>query len=167
MLPIINTQMKILRYVITGSGCILTILSENLRRIQMFGEYNIARITLTQELMDEFLTVTNVSDGDLQFNSIALQLGEYNAIWIHAVENDPVFYNRPQFPYPVDPDRTAIPPECTKNCQWRQAFHWDLQRNALRLEAPNMVEKYRCGWNLKPGHIGGDPLDYAPCIYSQ
>lgn len=27
-----------------------------------------------------------------------------------------------------------------------------------------MVQPERCGWNLLPGRLGGDPLDYAPCI---
>ena len=28
-----------------------------------------------------------------------------------------------------------------------------------------MIEPIRCGWNIKPGAIGGRPLDYEPCIF--
>ncbi|WWT36912.1 hypothetical protein [Escherichia phage UPWr_E1] len=42
-----------------------------------------------------------------------------------------------------------------------------MQRNALRTETVSMVSKYRCGWNIKPGRIGGHPLDYEACIYSK
>jgi hypothetical protein len=71
----------------------------------------------------------------------------------------------PKRPTPVDPTSGSVPPECAKDCKWRQTFSFDRQRNALRCEAANMVEAYRCGWNLKPGVLGGHALDYAACTY--
>jgi len=64
---------------------------------------------------------------------------------------------------PTNPDR----PYCSKECTWRQAYNGSsLQKNALRLESGWNIEKQRCGWNLKPGFVGGHPLDYAPCTYT-
>jgi len=69
-------------------------------------------------------------------------------------------------PSPSDPFNSGAPPECADECCYRQRFDgFDLQRNALRTETASMVEPFRCGWNLKPGLIGGHPLDYEPCIY--
>lgn len=69
-------------------------------------------------------------------------------------------------PTPVDPSNTDEPPICVKDCRFRQKFTgFTLQRNALRSELASMVAADRCGWNLKPGHIGGHPLDYAPCDF--
>lgn len=68
-------------------------------------------------------------------------------------------------PVPSDPTNTD-PPECAKDCPWRHRFSgFDLQRNALRMETASMIHEDRCGWNIKPGHIGGHPLDYEPCIF--
>lgn len=70
-------------------------------------------------------------------------------------------------PTPLDPTNTN-PPTCSTDCKWRQRFTgYDLQRNALRMETASMVQPERCGWNLKPGRIGGHPLDYAPCTFTK
>ncbi len=70
-------------------------------------------------------------------------------------------------PAPADPANTD-PPTCSKECGYRLRFvGYDLQRNALRMETASMVQAERCGWNLKPGRIGGHPLDYAPCTYTK
>ena len=111
----------------------------------------------------------------------ALQAGELREapVFMDVYSNDPVLRGRhvyedggwtyvgppPKRPKPVDPSRRAVPPECAKDCKWRQTFSFDRQRNALRCEAANMVEVYRCGWNLKPGVLGGHHLDYAACTY--
>lgn len=69
-------------------------------------------------------------------------------------------------PKPVDPENTDAPPECKAGCPYRQAFTgFDLQRNALRSELASMIIPWRCGWNIKPGKIGGHPLDYAECTH--
>jgi len=68
-------------------------------------------------------------------------------------------------PVAADPSNTDQPPVCSTDCPYRHS--WDgnkLQRNALRLESGWSIERHRCGWNIKPGRLGGDPLDYAPCI---
>ena len=71
-------------------------------------------------------------------------------------------------PRPVDPTNTEEPPVCSRECKYRQQFKgYDLQRNALRTETVSMVHPWRCGWNLRPGHIGGHPLDYAECIFKE
>lgn len=68
---------------------------------------------------------------------------------------------------PADPS-DHDPPTCSADCKWRQRFSgYDLQRNALRVETASMVQPERCGWNLKPGRIGGHPLDYAPCTFTK
>ena len=68
-------------------------------------------------------------------------------------------------PKASDPTNTD-PPLCAVDCTWRQKYTgFALQRNALRSELASMIEPFRCGWNLKPGRIGGDPLDYEPCIH--
>jgi len=69
-------------------------------------------------------------------------------------------------PTPLCQDDPTTPPECEAECRYRQKFNgFTLQRNALRSELATMVDPYRCGWNLKPGKMGGHPLDYAPCIW--
>ena len=69
-------------------------------------------------------------------------------------------------PEPADTTNTDAPPECKVNCKYRQRFTgYDLQRNALRTETASMVCEWRCGWNIKPGRIGGHPLDYEACIF--
>lgn len=70
-------------------------------------------------------------------------------------------------PVAEDSECRVQPPVCSLDCRYRQQFSgFDLQRNALRSELASMVDSARCGWNLKPGHLGGRPLDYAPCILS-
>jgi hypothetical protein len=70
-------------------------------------------------------------------------------------------------PTKIDINMPGIPPVCSEECKYMQSYSaFSLQRNALRMETPSLIAKYRCGWNLKPGHIGGDPLDYAPCSFS-
>ena len=70
-------------------------------------------------------------------------------------------------PNPSDPTNTDIPPTCKPDCPYRQKFGgYDLQRNALRMETVSLVQSERCGWNIKPGKIGGHPLDYEACIYT-
>lgn len=114
--------------------------------------------------------------------SEALLTGDLQSapVYMDMYSNDPVFHGRYIYkdgcwewvgkpsirPRPASPDNEAIPPECTKECKWRQSITFDLQRNALRLEISYLVEKYRCGWNLRPGVMGGRPLDYEPCIYT-
>lgn len=69
-------------------------------------------------------------------------------------------------PRPVDPDNTDPPPACASQCRYRQRFTgYARQRNALRSELAHMVSEWRCGWNLMPGRLGGQPLDYAPCWF--
>lgn len=69
---------------------------------------------------------------------------------------------RPKAEDPTNSD----PPLCVDDCIWRQKYTgFALQRNALRSELASMIEHFRCGWNLKPGLIGGQPLDYAPCTH--
>lgn len=69
---------------------------------------------------------------------------------------------RPKAEDPTNSD----PPLCADDCTWRQKYTgFALQRNALRSELASMIEPFRCGWNLKPGLIGGQPLDYAPCTH--
>lgn len=71
-------------------------------------------------------------------------------------------------PTASDPLNDVEPPTCKADCPYRQEFRgYDLQRNALRTETVSIVSKYRCGWNIKPGRIGGHPLDYEACIYSK
>jgi len=71
-------------------------------------------------------------------------------------------------PVAVDRLNTEEPPVCAKNCQWRKLWEGDrLQHNGLRIESGWLVEKARCAWNLKPGHLGGRALDYAPCIMEE
>lgn len=71
-------------------------------------------------------------------------------------------------PVAADPTNPGLPPACSNDCRWRQVFNdYDLQRNSYRMEMASMVEEYRCGWNLKPGKIGGHPLDYATCIFKK
>lgn len=72
-------------------------------------------------------------------------------------------------PRPVPEDYTNPDvPVCVTNCEYRITFDgYDLQRNALRTETAHMVQRERCGWNLKQGTIGGHPLDYAPCTFNQ
>lgn len=73
-----------------------------------------------------------------------------------------------QSPSPIDPENNEPPPKCSKDCLYRHHFNgFDLQRNALRSELASMIDKRRCGWNIKPGHIGGHTLDYAPCTYKE
>lgn len=68
-------------------------------------------------------------------------------------------------PNPEDPTNPGRP-FCKKKCQYRQSYNgYSLQKNALRSELASMIQSERCGWNLKLNHIGGHPLDYAPCIY--
>lgn len=56
-------------------------------------------------------------------------------------------------------------PTCCPECVWRQRYTgFARQRNALRIELASMVEPWRCGWDIKPGCIGGHPLDYEPCV---
>lgn len=70
-------------------------------------------------------------------------------------------------PKPVDPTNTDIPPTCEQDCPYRQKFEgYDRQRNALRMETASLVQPERCGWNIKPGKIGGNPLDYEACIFT-
>lgn len=65
-------------------------------------------------------------------------------------------------PTPVDPGNTRARPVCSRDCKWRINACMNKQQNALRVET--MVERHRCGWNIKPGVIGGNSLDYAPCL---
>lgn len=68
-------------------------------------------------------------------------------------------------PVPEDQEN-ADPPECKKECRYRQIYRGlALQKNALRCELASMIVPERCGWNILPGRIGGDPLDYAPCYF--
>lgn len=70
-------------------------------------------------------------------------------------------------PLPADPTNTDPPPTCAEGCRYMQKFTgFSLQKNALRMEMASMIEPVRCGWNIKPGAIGGSPLDYAPCIFA-
>lgn len=70
-------------------------------------------------------------------------------------------------PKPVDPANTDNPPSCKADCPYRQTFKgYDLQKNALRTETASLVQAERCGWNIKPGKLGGRPLDYEACIYT-
>jgi len=74
----------------------------------------------------------------------------------------------PKRPRPTHPDNTDIPPVCSPDCRWRRTYRdYDRQRNALRMETAHMVQAARCGWNIKPGHLGGRDLDYEPCICSE
>lgn len=69
-------------------------------------------------------------------------------------------------PRATDPENTESAPECSVDCRYRQKYTgFALQRNALRCELASMVEPFRCGWNIKPGALGGRPLDYEPCIF--
>lgn len=112
----------------------------------------------------------------------AIQAGELREtpVYMDVYSNDPVFSGRyvyvdggwtyvgrpPKRPTPADPERIgSVPPECTKDCKWRQTFSFDRQRNALRCESANLINTYRCGWNLKPGYVGGHLLDYDACTY--
>lgn len=71
-------------------------------------------------------------------------------------------------PRPADPENVDDAPECKRECAYRQTFRgFDLQRNALRMETAYMISPVRCGWNLLPGRIGGRPLDYSPCTFSE
>lgn len=70
-------------------------------------------------------------------------------------------------PSPADPTNMDIPPTCKPDCPYRQKFNgYDLQRNALRMETASLVQAERCGWNIKPGKIGGHPLDYEACTFT-
>lgn len=69
-------------------------------------------------------------------------------------------------PTAVDPENKDAPPTCKAGCAYKQKFSsFSLQRNAIRTETTHMIAVNRCGWNLKPGVIGGSPLDYAPCVF--
>ena len=69
-------------------------------------------------------------------------------------------------PQATDPQNDGPAPICAEECRYRQKFTgFALQRNALRSELASMIEPYRCGWNIKPGALGGRPLDYEPCIH--
>lgn len=71
-------------------------------------------------------------------------------------------------PNPVDPTNVDEPPICREDCHYRQKFNgYELQQNALRTETASMVQSERCGWNIKPGRIGGHPLDYEACIFTR
>jgi hypothetical protein len=73
----------------------------------------------------------------------------------------------PRRPRPTDPENNGPRPECADECNYRQKYTgYALQRNALRMELASMVHPYRCGWNIKPGRIGGDPLDYEACYHN-
>ena len=73
-----------------------------------------------------------------------------------------------QRPKAVDPTNTDGPPACSRDCRYRQRFDGHkLQANALRMETGHLVETHRCGWNIKPGAMGGHPLNYAPCTYTE
>jgi len=53
-------------------------------------------------------------------------------------------------------------PTCKTVCKYRMPYETPgLQRNALRIEIFSPTD--RCGWNIKPGRIGGNPDDYYPC----
>jgi len=68
-------------------------------------------------------------------------------------------------PIAADPTNMGRP-YCSEKCKWRQSYNdCHLQKNALRVELGWIIEKDRCGWNLKPGHPGGHPLDYMPCTF--
>jgi hypothetical protein len=111
----------------------------------------------------------------------AVQAGELrrSPVFKDEYSNDPVFSGRyiyddggwnyvaepPARPNPSDPTTESVPPECAKNCKWRQTFSFDRQKNTLRCEVSNLIETNRCGWNLKPGAMGGHALDYAACTY--
>lgn len=70
----------------------------------------------------------------------------------------------PKRPRPEDPEREAVPPACEPGCRWQMIISTERQQNALRMELVSLVEECRCGWNLKPGQMGGPhPLDFAPC----
>jgi hypothetical protein len=59
-----------------------------------------------------------------------------------------------------------FPPKCKENCNYRQKYcSASLQVNALRVEIFSPSD--RCGWNLKPGRVGGRPDDYFPCTFSR
>ena len=66
-------------------------------------------------------------------------------------------------PVRIDPENKKPRPICSKNCKWKINASMKKQQNALRVET--MVDPSRCGWNIKPGMIGGHPLDYAPCAF--
>jgi hypothetical protein len=111
----------------------------------------------------------------------AVQAGELcgEPVFKDVYSSDPVFNFRyvyedggwssvgtpPDRPTPIDPARDSVPPECAMDCKWWKTFNFDIQQNALRLDAASIIEIYRCGWNLKPGVIGGHALDYAACTY--
>ena len=68
-------------------------------------------------------------------------------------------------PTPADPENSE-PPACKKDCKYRQIYNgFSLQKNALRCELASMIVPERCGGNILPGRIGGDPINYAPCYY--
>lgn len=67
-------------------------------------------------------------------------------------------------PSRVCEDNKTTRPVCQATCKWRIKANFNLQRNALRIET--MVESNRCGWNIKPGVMGGHPLDYEPCFFA-
>jgi hypothetical protein len=70
-------------------------------------------------------------------------------------------------PTAMDSSNKAKPPVCEEGCRYRQAFSgFDRQQNALRMETTHLIATDRCGWNIKPGRLGGHPLDYAPCTFS-
>lgn len=72
----------------------------------------------------------------------------------------------PSRPIAVDPENNAEPPKCSPDCRYRQSFsQFRQQRNALRSELASLIATDRCGWNIKEGHLGGDPLDYYPCTF--
>lgn len=71
-----------------------------------------------------------------------------------------------QRPIAADPENRDEPPVCSAQCRYRQSFgEFSLQRNALRSELASMIATDRCGWNIKPGRIGGRPLDYDQCVF--
>jgi hypothetical protein len=81
--------------------------------------------------------------------------------WVHV---DPC----PSRPRPADPTNVEDVPGCKQGCTYLQYFtDYSLQRNALRMETAHMINPRRCGWNLLPGRIGGRPLDYSPCTFSE
>lgn len=55
-------------------------------------------------------------------------------------------------------------PKCSASCKYRMPYEQlKPQKNALRIEM--FYPSDRCGYNLKPGRIGGRPDDYYPCSF--
>lgn len=58
--------------------------------------------------------------------------------------------------------RECRPPKCSAGCKYRMKYASDQRQvNALRVETIPFQD--RCGWDIKPGRIGGRPDDYYPC----